>query len=115
MNAARAIPVFSTAFVILYAVGISLNNTFLFYYPKINTWHWGRIPRGTPGIGIPSQWYGWTSEAIVGALIVSAVYLAIPVNAKLRGWPAWPLVVAFAAWIVALDVIAHNFWLPKPG
>lgn len=115
MSVARAFPVFSAAFVALYAVGISLNNTVLFYYPKINAWHWGRIPRGTPGIGIPSQWYGWTLEALVGALVIAAVYLATPPLSRLRVWAGWSWLIPIAGWLVALNVIIHLYWIAKPG
>lgn len=115
MKIARAFPVFSAVFVLVYALGISLNNTFLFFYPKIGVWHWGRIPKGTPGIGIASQWYGWIGTALVVALVAAAVYLVIPVLARLRIWSGLAWVIPFAMWLVAINVIVHLYWLPKPG
>lgn len=115
MKVARAFPVFSAVFVLIYALGITLNNTFLFFYPKIGLWHWGRIPKGTGDIGIASQWYGWTSTALVTALVVAAIYLAIPALARVRTWSGWSWLIPLAMWLVAINVIVHLYWLPKPG
>ena len=109
---ARAFPVFSIAFAVFYAWGISLNNTFLFYYPKIGRWNFGRLPR-SPEIGVASQWYGWTADAILGALIVAAIYLAIPPRLLPRTWSGWSWVVPLAMWFVAINVIVHLYWLPS--
>ena len=113
MKIARALPVVSIVFVTLYAWGVFVQNTFLWYYPKIALWHWGRLPR-SPAVGIPSQWYGWMGNAIVGALIVGAIYLLIPRRLIPRTWSGWSWVVPIAMFPVVIYVIAKNFWLPKP-
>jgi hypothetical protein len=107
----RAFPVFSIAFAIFYAWGISLNNTILFYYPKIGRWNFGRLPR-TPEIGVASQLYGWIGDAVLGALIVAVIYLAIPQRLLPRTWSGWSWVIPLAMWLVAINVIVHLYWLP---
>jgi len=114
MNVTRALPVFSAVFALLYAAGINANNTFLFFYPKIGVWHWGRLPRD-PSIGVASQWYGWMASAIVGGLVAAAIYLAIPQLGRVRLWSGWTWVIPLAMWLVAINVIYHLYWMPKPS
>lgn len=111
MNVSRALPIFSVVFVVIYAIGIYLNNTFLFFYPKIGEWHWGRLPKSTPGIGIASQWYGWTGTALVGALIVAAIYLAVARDPRSRMPSALAWIVPILMILVAVYVIYRNYWL----
>ena len=110
MNWIRALPVFSLCFAAFYAIGVFVNTTWFYYYPKINRWHIGHLPRSAD-TGTPSAWYSWTATALIGALLVIAVYLMIPERAAPRVASAISWLTPLAAFCIVVYAIAKLFWI----
>jgi hypothetical protein len=96
MNASRALPVFSVAFVVLYLVAMYDNLALMTYFPRIRQWlPLAAVLPNTAGPGM--YWYGWIATSAIGAAACAALSLLVPVNllapaARRASWIA-PIVV----------------------
>lgn len=89
MSWQRAIPIFSGAYAVLYAIAMYFNIALFVYYPQPREWHW----HDTPGLAGPAMyWYGWIANAVIGAVVIAALGLALPASLKrLSATIAWLL------------------------
>ena len=108
MKLIRALPVFSLAGAVFYAISAYVNVAWIYYYPKIGVWHLGHLPRAASN-GTPSAWYGFTTQSLFGALVVAALYVLLQRPAKPPALLSWAVPVA--AMVVVVYVIAKLFWL----
>jgi hypothetical protein len=91
MKLARALPVFSAVYLVVYLIAMYYNLALATYVPRTGTWYaltnTALPPRAGPGM----YWYGWILTATLCGVIVSAIYLAVPARGDSRLWPrlAW--------------------------
>jgi hypothetical protein len=72
-NVSRLFPVFSFAFVFAYPLTDWFNLALIKYYPTIGIWSFTKNKAGNA-----MQWYGWLLSALIFAIVVSAIYAALP-------------------------------------
>jgi hypothetical protein len=80
---ARALPFFSAAFVIFYALSVQFNLALFTYHPQLNRFAFLVEP---PKAGPAMYWYGWITTSALGALLLSTVALALPRQPAMRMW-----------------------------
>jgi len=103
MSIARAIPVFSAAFLVAYAVAMHFNLAPFTYYPQVGAFASG-VAKPSPQLGPAMYWYGWLSVALVAAAAVAAlVELLVPQPLTRRAAP-------LLSWTIPLLVIAFFLW-----
>ena len=109
MTISRAFPVFAIAFSVIYIAqiyltGFQVNLALITYHPQIGAWApLAEAPR--QGQGPAMYWYGWLLTSGLGAGVLAALSLALPVRPFDRIWSVlvWlvPLVlIAFVAYIL---------------
>ena len=69
-----ALPVFSVAFVVIYAFAVDFNLALFTYHPQLNEFAF-LVER--PKTGPAMYWYGWIATSALGAMIVSALALLV--------------------------------------
>lgn len=100
MNIARVLPIFSVAFIVIYAIALYFNIPLVTYYPTVNQFHWTAQPN-LPGPAM--YYYGWLANAAIGAVVIAAVAALIPA-VQVRLWSGWIWVVALAAIVMVVYV-----------
>jgi hypothetical protein len=97
---------YTTAFAGLYALALVKDLALITVYPTLGIFVWGtwHSQDAAPSLGgVPAMyWYGWTTTAGLGALVLSVVAAVLP-----RRWtplvsPAWLWIVPVAAMIVCV-------------
>src|SRR5258707_5692843 len=74
MSIARAFPVFSTAFAVIYLACVQYNLAPFTYHAELMQWGLGPQP---PRQGPAMYWYGWLTTSTLGATAVAALSLAV--------------------------------------
>ena len=96
MSVARFFPVFTVAFVVIYAAALYFNLALVTYEPALGQWGWlAATPKAGPGM----YWYGWVATSAIGAAIIAALSALAPKQWAARVWSGW-------AWVVPLAVLA---------
>jgi len=97
---------YTAAFAGLYALALVKDLALITVYPTLGifvfgTWH---AQDAAPSLGgVPAMyWYGWTTTAALGALIVSAVVAALPGRWTPRISSAWLWIAPVAAMLVCV-------------
>jgi hypothetical protein len=98
---ARAFPFFSSAFVICYALSVQFNLALFTYHPQLRQFAFLVEP---PKAGPAMYWYGWLATSALGALLVSAIALALPRQPTMRIWSG-------IVWLVPIGGIIFFFYL----
>jgi hypothetical protein len=80
---ARALPFFSAAIVVFYALAVEFNLAPFTYRPQLKRF---AFPVELPKAGPAMCWYGWIATSGVGALLLSAIALTVPRELTLRIW-----------------------------
>jgi hypothetical protein len=93
MRIARAFPVFSAAFAVLYAICMYNNIALVSYFPRTREWYWLTVTTLPPRAGPGMYWYGWLAVSAMGAAAVAALALLLPARATER-------VSSVASWAV---------------
>jgi hypothetical protein len=96
MKIARAFPVFSVAFAVIYLACVQYNLAPITYHAELMQWGLGAQP---PRQGPAMYWYGWLITATLGASAVAALSLAVPASIANRVWSGF-------VWLIPLGVIA---------
>jgi hypothetical protein len=99
MSIVRILPVFSVAFIVVYAICLYFNIPLVTYYPTVGQWHWTVQP-GLPGP--PMYYYGWLANAAIGAIVISAVAALVPPVQRL--WTGWSWVAAVATIVMVVYI-----------
>lgn len=95
MKFARAFPVFSAAFALIYVICMDNNLALVSYFPRPRTWYWLTVTDLPKSAGPGMYWYGWLAVSALGAAAVAALALLAP--ARVVGRVAAP-----ASWVVPL-------------
>lgn len=99
MKLARALPVFSIAFVVLYVAAMEYNWALFTYLPRSREWlPLVVVPANERATGPGMYWYGWLATSALGAAAAAAVSVLVPARWTLR-------LGAGAAWVVGLAAI----------
>jgi hypothetical protein len=101
----RALPVFSVAFVVIYAFAVDFNLALFTYHPQLNEFAF-LVER--PKTGPAMYWYGWIATSALGAITVSALALAVP-QSWTRLWSGWTWVVPTAVIIFFVNLLKSYF------
>ena len=104
MRIARVLPVFSVAFIALYAIALYFNIPLVTFYPTVSEFHWTAQPN-LPGPAM--YYYGWLANAAIGATIVAAIAALVPAP-RVRLWSGWIWIVALAA--ITVVVYVNRVW-----
>jgi hypothetical protein len=96
MSIARAFPVFSAAFAVIYLACVQYNLAPFTYHAELMQWGLGAQP---PRQGPAMYWYGWLTTSTLGATAVAALSLAVPASLAKRVWSGF-------VWLIPLGVIA---------
>jgi hypothetical protein len=100
MSSARALPVFSIGFAIIYVASVQYNLAVVTYHPQIGAWGWlVEAPRQGPAM----YWYGWLITSAVGAGAIAVLSLALPARAVERA----SSVLVWLVPIAMIGVIAY--------
>ena len=99
MKLARALPVFSIAFVVLYVVAMDNNWALVTYLPRSREW----LPLVVEPVDIRKTgpgmyWYGWLATAGLGAAAAAVLWALLP-----RHWTRD--IGARAVWLVGVAAI----------
>ena len=100
MSVARALPVFSIAFAVIYVASVQYNLAVITYHPQLA--QWGLLVEA-PRQGPAMYWYGWLITSAVGAAVIAALSLALPA----RGVERASAVLVWLVPIVMIGVIAY--------
>ena len=100
-----ALPVFSIAFVVIYAVAVDFNLALFTYHPQLNQFAF-LVER--PKAGPAMYWYGWIATSALGAMIVSALALAVP-SSWTRIWSGWTWVIPTAVMVFFVNLLKGYF------
>jgi hypothetical protein len=100
MSSARALPVFSIAFAIIYVASVQYNLAVVTYHPQLA--QWGLLVEA-PRQGPAMYWYGWLITSAVGAGVIAVLSLALPARAVERA----SAVLVWLVPIVMIGVIAY--------
>jgi len=100
MSVARALPVFSIAFAVIYVASVQYNLAVVTYHPQLAAW--GLLVEA-PRQGPAMYWYGWLITSAVGAGAIAALSLALPAHAVERA----SAVLVWLVPIVMIGVIAY--------
>jgi hypothetical protein len=100
-----ALPVFSVAFVVIYAFAVDFNLALFTYHPQLNEFAF-LVER--PKTGPAMYWYGWIATSALGATIVSALALAVPQSWP-RLWSDWTWVIPTAVIIFFVNLLKGYF------
>jgi hypothetical protein len=103
---ARALPIFSAAFAVLYAAAMYFNIAMFVYYPQPREFHW-HDQAGLPGPAM--YWYGWIAYALLGATVLAALGAMLPARWSARISSHWSWGVPLAAMLFILYVIRDWF------
>lgn len=103
MSIVRVLPVFSVAFIVVYAIALYFNIPLVTYYPTVGQWHWTAQPN-LPGP--PMYYYGWLANAAIGAVVISAIAMLVPPVRRL--WAGWSWIAAVAA--ITMVVYINLVW-----
>jgi hypothetical protein len=107
MNVTRLIPVFSLTYIVAYQMFDYFNNPLIRYYPNLGRFSFGHIAAGKDTIG----WYGWMAWALIVALVVTAIYAALPRTLTDRITWRWVWVVPICVAFFALYIVITGWWL----
>jgi hypothetical protein len=102
MTLARVFPVFTIAFVVIYAFAVDYNLALFTYHPQLNQFAF-LVER--PKTGPAMYWYGWIVTSVLGATIVSVLALAVP--------RSWARIWSVLAWLVPTAVVGFFIYLLK--
>ena len=100
MSIARALPVFSIAFAIIYVASVQYNLAVITYHPQLA--QWGLLVEA-PRQGPAMYWYGWLITSAVGAAVIALLSLALPAHITERA----SAVLVWLVPIVMIGVIAY--------
>lgn len=102
MKIARAFPVFSAVFAIVYVVCMYWNLALFSYYPRTRAWYWLTVTDRPRADGPGMYWYGWLAVAFLAAGAVSALTLLTPPRVGERAWAtsSWAAPAAMALVLV---------------
>jgi len=104
MNYHRHLPLFSVAFILIYAVCVYFNLALFTYFPAAEQpFALFAAKPGPAPAGIPMYWYGWLSTTLLVALAVTGVGAFMPRNGGRGVWP-W---LVWASPIVAFVVVLY--------
>ncbi len=101
MNRSRVLPVFTTAFALLYGLAEPFNLQLFMYYPAIGEFAVAARPESVAGP--PINWYGWMGFATAGAVAASAVSLVLPRTWESKVWP----VLSWLAPLLATGLLVY--------
>jgi hypothetical protein len=104
MNIARVLPVFSVAFIVIYAIALYFNIPLVTYYPTVGQFHWTAQPN-LPGPAM--YYYGWLANAAIGATVIAGIAALIPAL-QVKLWSGWIWIAALAA--IVLVVYVNRVW-----
>jgi hypothetical protein len=97
---------FTPAFVGLYALALVKDLALITVYPTLGTFVFGtwHAQDAAPSLGgVPAMyWYGWTTTAALGALMLSVVVAVMPGRWVPRISPVWLWIAPAAAMIVCV-------------
>ena len=111
MKVYRAFPVFSGVFPVLYLAVTYFNLALITYFPTQAELHL-LVQRAKEG---PSMfWYGWILTAASGALMLSAISLAVPERIVARVWAGWTGVIAVCVMLVFVYLL-RGWFIPSVG
>ncbi len=104
---ARALPVFSIAFVVLYYLAVQYNLALFTYHPRLKQFGFLVQPvRAGPAM----YWYGWLLTSALGALAIAALSLMVPERWTARIWPALTWLAPLAV-IVLFVILLRGYFL----
>jgi hypothetical protein len=101
MSIARALPVFSIAFAVIYVASVEYNLAVITYHPELG--QWGPLVEA-PRQGPAMYWYGWLITSALGAGVVASLSLALPARGVER-------VSAILVWLVPIVMIGVIFYI----
>jgi len=102
-NVSRLFPVFSMSFVFFYPLADWFNLALFKYYPTIGIFSFVKNKAGNA-----IQWYGWMATALIFALIVSAIYAALPPRFSARR-------ALDLAWIIPIGMLLFSVYIVYAG
>jgi len=108
MKIARAFPVFSTVFAVIYLTCMYFNVALVSYFPRTRTWYWLTVTNLPKADGPGMYWYGWLCVAFLGAAAVAVLALLLPRTAG-RGWSVSSWAVPAAAMLCLLYILRGWF------
>jgi hypothetical protein len=99
----RALPVFSTAFAVLYVLAMNFNLALLTYFPRT---HGVALLAASPTAesGVAMYWYGWLLTASLGSAAIAGICLLTPDRLAVRVWSGW-------SWLVPTVMVAALVYL----
>jgi hypothetical protein len=103
---ARAFPVFSIAFVVIYAFAVDYNLALFTYHPQLRQFAFlVEAPKAGPAM----YWYGWIVTSALGAAVVAVLALALPRSWVERIWSGWTWLVPVAVIIFFVNLLKGYF------
>lgn len=99
MTIRSILPIFSSAFAVIYVLAVQMNWALLTYHPRLDEWELLTKP---PKSGPAMYWYGWILTSTIGATVVSLA--ALPFRARLRS-------ILWFGWAIPLFVLAAFIYL----
>ena len=99
MRIARAFPVFSVVFAVIYLVAMYFNLALVSYFPRTRHWYALTVTDLPRSAGTGMYWYGWLATSFLGAAAVAELTLAAPERALSRA-------AGTASWAVPLGILA---------
>ncbi len=104
MKIARAFPVFSTVFAVIYVVCMYFNLALVSYFPRTRTWYWLTVTNLPKSDGPGMYWYGWLCVAVLGAAAIALLALLLPRGAarvwSVSSWAVPSAAMLFLAYIL---------------
>ena len=109
MKLARAFPVFSAAFAVIYVVCMYDNLALVSYFPRTRTWYWLTVTDLPKSAGPGMYWYGWLAVSALGAAAVATAALLLPARATDRASSIASWAVPSAAMVFLLVILRGWF------